>query len=85
MSTPARNYFYEKGKQSVNLASINKTILSDLLLPLPPIAVQEKIVEQINSQMSIVDSIEQTIDTSLQQAEALRQSILKQAFEGRLN
>ena len=83
MSTPARNYFYEKGKQSVNLASINKTILSDLLLPLPPIAVQEKIVEQINSQMSIVDSIEQTIDTSLQQAEALRQSILKQAFEGR--
>ena len=83
MSTPARNYFYEKGKQSVNLASINKTILSNLLLPLPPIAVQEKIVEQINSQMSIVDSIEQTIDTSLQQAEALRQSILKQAFEGR--
>ena len=83
MSTPARNYFYEKGKQSVNLASINKTILSNLLLPLPPIAVQEKIVEQINSQMSIVDSIEQTIDTSLQQAEALRQIILKQAFEGR--
>lgn len=31
-----------------------------------------------------VVSIEQTIDASLQQAEALRKSILKQAFEGNL-
>ena len=30
------------------------------------------------------DSIEKTIDTALQQAEAMRQSILKDAFEGRL-
>ena len=42
------------------------------------------VVSSINSRLSVCDSIEQTIDTSLQQAEALRQSILKQAFEGRL-
>ena len=34
--------------------------------------------------MSVCDSIEQTVDAALQQAEALRQSILKQAFEGEL-
>lgn len=84
MSTPARNYFYQKGKQSVNLASINKTVLSDLLLPLPSVATQQKIIESISARISVADNIEQSLDVSLQQAEALRQSILKQAFEGRL-
>ena len=45
---------------------------------------QRQIVSEIEGALSICDSIQQTIDTSLQQAEALRQSILKQAFEGRL-
>lgn len=46
---------------------------------------QRQIVSEIEGALSICDSIQQTIDTSLQQAEALRQSVLKQAFEGRLN
>ena len=82
MATPARNYFYTKGKQSVNLASINKTVLSMLPIPLIPIEQQQKIVVEIESKLSICDSIEKTVDTALQQAEALRQSILKKAFEG---
>lgn len=45
---------------------------------------QKKIVEQIESRLSVCDSIEQTVDTAMQQAEAMRQSILKDAFEGRL-
>lgn len=42
------------------------------------------VVEKIDRQLSVCDQIEKTIEQSLQQAEALRQSILKQAFEGRL-
>ena len=53
-------------------------------IPVPSVDIQKKIVEQIESRLSMCDSIECTIDTSLRQAEALRQSILKQAFEGRL-
>lgn len=45
---------------------------------------QLRIVEAIESRLSVCDSIEQTVDIALQQAEALRQSILKDAFEGRL-
>lgn len=82
MSMPARNYFYQKGKQSVNLASINKTVLSALSLPLPALEKQREIINHIESRLSVCDSIEQTVDTALQQAEAMRQSILKQAFEG---
>ena len=45
---------------------------------------QTRLVEIIESRLSVCDSIEQTVDTALSQADALRQSILKEAFEGRL-
>lgn len=84
MSAFARNYFYNKGKQSVNLASINKTVLSALILPLPTLETQEAVLQQIESRLSICADIENTVNTALQQAEAMRQSILKQAFQGKL-
>lgn len=45
---------------------------------------QAQIVKQIESRLSVCDSIEQNIIDSLEKAEALRQSILKKAFEGNL-
>ena len=45
---------------------------------------QESILNELSEKMSVCDSIEKTVDSALQQAEAMRQSILKQAFEGRL-
>lgn len=45
---------------------------------------QQQIVSEIESRLSVCDKIEESISTSLQQAEALRQSILKKAFEGKL-
>ena len=48
------------------------------------IAQQKQIVREIESRLFVCDSIEQTVDTALAQADAMRQSILKQAFEGRL-
>lgn len=47
-------------------------------------AMQDKVVEIIESRLSVCDSIERTVDTALAQAEAMRQSILKKAFEGEL-
>lgn len=45
---------------------------------------QTKIVHEIESRLSVCDKIEETIESNLKQAQALRQSILKKAFEGRL-
>ena len=42
---------------------------------------QDLIVQEIESRLSVCDSIEKTVNTALQQAEAMRQSILKKAFE----
>lgn len=65
--------------------NISQAILRDLEVPIPPtLSEQTKIVAEIESRLSICDKIEESISTSLLQAEALRQSILKKAFEGKL-
>ena len=55
-------------------------------VPVPTVGkeIQNNTVTEIESRLSVCDSIEQTVDAALQQAEAMRQSILKDAFEGRL-
>ena len=63
---------------------INQTILKQIVFPVPSMEKQEEIVSIIEARMSVCDSIEQTVDIALQQAEAMRQSILKDAFEGKL-
>lgn len=79
-----KDYFFKKAKQTVNLASINKTILSNLPVPICNINEQKQIILEIETRFSVSNKLEQSIDQSLQQAEALRQSILKRAFEGKL-
>ena len=67
------------GKLGLGLDDIRDT-------PVPVVSNEYAIntVSFIDSRLSICNSIEQTVDTALQQAEAMRQSILKNAFEGRL-
>ena len=67
-----------------NQKALNKERVRALRFPFTSFAEQRVIVEEIESRMSVCDSIEQTVDAALQQAEAMRQSILKDAFEGRL-
>ena len=45
---------------------------------------QYAIVTEIESRLSVCEKIEESIEQSLKQAESLRQSILKKAFEGKL-
>ncbi|MBR3555780.1 MAG: restriction endonuclease subunit S [Oscillospiraceae bacterium] len=58
--------------------------LVKVVVPTAEIATQNSIVSEIESRLSVCDSIEQAVDAALQQAGAMRQSILKQAFEGGL-
>ena len=80
----AKNYFFKHGKQTTNLASINLTILSNLPVPICSFKEQNNIVQEIESRLSVADKMDESITQSLQQTEALRQSILKKAFEGKL-
>ena len=51
---------------------------------MPPLKEQQLIVSELESKLTVCDKIEETISQSLQQAETLKQSILKKAFEGKL-
>lgn len=65
--------------------NINLATLENLIIPYCNIDEQKFIVQEIDSRLSVCDSIEQTVDTALSQAKAMRQSILKKAFEGGLS
>lgn len=79
-----QRYFLEQGKQTTNLASINLTKLGGLPIPVPPLTEQKKIVSAIDSAVSAGDRVLSDIDSHLLRAIRLRQSILKNAFEGKL-
>ena len=74
-----RRYTVETVQANIGIASIES-----FMFPFCPIEEQHQIVEAIESRLSVCDKLEETIATNLQKAEALRQSILKKAFEGRL-
>jgi type I restriction enzyme S subunit len=83
-NTAGQRYFLEQGKQTTNLASINLTKLRHLPLPVPPLAEQLRIRDQVEALLSVaVDSEQALIDTK-RRGLRLRQAILKWAFEGKL-
>lgn len=67
------------GKLGLGLDDIRNT-------PIPIVSndIACKVVSQIESRLTVCDNIEKTVNDALAQAEAMRQSILKKAFEGGL-
>ena len=63
---------------------MTKHIINKLPFPLCSLPEQQAIVQEIETRLSVCDKIEQEIEANLERAEALRQSILKKAFEGKL-
>jgi type I restriction enzyme, S subunit len=67
-----------------NQPAMNKSIVELIPLPLPPLAEQAAIVDLVEDQLSVIDHLESDLEAKLESAAALRQSILKAAFEGKL-
>ncbi|WP_299989394.1 restriction endonuclease subunit S [uncultured Pontibacter sp.] len=67
-----------------NQKALNKERVKSIPIPLIPLVEQHHLVQEIESRLSVCDKVEETITKGMQQAETLRQSILKQAFEGKL-
>ena len=80
----ARQYIRSKIKTTSGQNGIAGADIKKITVYLPNAQVQEAIVAEIESRLSVCDSIEKAVDTALAQAEAMRQSILKKAFEGGL-
>lgn len=89
-SNPKYVYYFLKQFQlkkysaSTAVPTLNRNNLRGIYVKVPLIAEQQKIVDEIERHFSIADEVEQTIERSLKEADRLRQSILKRAFEGKL-
>ena len=70
---------YGAGKPGLNLSNIR-----ELLLALPPLSEQVRIVAEVERRLSVIDELEMQVEANLKRAERLRQAILKRAFEGKL-
>lgn len=75
----SQKYTHGVGNQDLGL-----TRMINIIFPLCDVEEQKEIVRELESRLSVCDSIEKTVDEALQQSAAMRQSILKQAFEGGL-
>lgn len=85
------NFYIQKIKEEMDSKAsataqknINVRILDALEIPIPTLKEQHQIVSDIESRLSVCDNVEESIKESLEKAQALRQSILKKAFEGKL-
>ena len=83
-NSPLGKRIIQEKKRGVAQAHFNVSGYSKTPIIVPCLETQKRVVAEIDSRLSVCDSIEQTVDAALQQAEAMRQSILKNAFEGRL-
>ena len=66
------------------LYTLSVSKVSDLPVPLPPLAEQRRIVAEVERRLSVIQQAEDAVEANLTRAERLRQSILKQAFSGKL-
>lgn len=81
-NSPMGRAIVKKNERGAAQGHLNVSAYANLPIGVPDLQEQEKLVKQISDRLSVCDSIEKTVDTALAQADALRQSILKQAFEG---
>ncbi len=80
-----RDYFETKGKQTTNLASINRSVLKSFPIPIPPSAEQHQIVAEVEARTTAIDHLEAELDRQITRSNRLRQSVLSEAFQGKLN
>ena len=84
LSSPDVVHYLEEHATGTTMKNLNEDIVQYIPVPFVTAEMQRYITVKMDCKMSVCDSIEQTVDIALQQAEAMRQSILKNAFEGRL-
>lgn len=70
--------------KGATMQALSFGLIKPIPIPVFEIDEQKQIVQEIESRLSVCDNIFANIEEGLEKSEALRQSILKQAFEGKL-
>ena len=80
----SRRHMVGRARTTAGQTGISGSDVRDMPVPLPPLDEQRAIVAEVEQQLSDIDATANYIAASLKRAARLRQSILKEAFAGRL-
>ena len=76
--------FFAKLAGGVGINHIGSTKFSNIEIPIPSLDEQKRIVAEIESRFERADALETAVDRALNDAEKLKQAVLKKAFSGEL-
>ena len=79
-----RRQIEKRVKTTAGIWKISQPELGSILLPVPPEAEQHRIVDEVERRLSVIDELEATVEANLTRADRLRQSVLGDAFAGKL-
>ena len=79
-----RTQIEHKAKSTSGVNNINSGEIQSLIVPLCSLSEQKVVVERLSTSLSAIVTLKAEIDNQLQKSDALRQSVLKKAFSGRL-
>lgn len=82
LTSPFFNKEIEKNLRGIAYKGLNLNLLQNFLIPLPPLAEQQAIVERVEKLLSMVDELEKQVFERKEQSEQLMQAVLREAFEG---
>ena len=83
-NTFGQRFFLRHGKQTTNLASINRGVLGKLPVPIAPIEEQAEILIEVQGRLVAADRLATRVEQQLARTPTTRQSLLREAFTGRL-
>ncbi len=85
LSPNGRHFIELVASSTSGLYTLSTGKVGDLIIALPPLAEQTRIVAEVERRLSVVEELECTVATDLQRATRLRQTVLQKAFSGELN
>jgi type I restriction enzyme S subunit len=86
LRSPMVRAFFRSRAQGIagSMPKIDQDTVARVAIPLPPLPEQLRIVAEVDRRSTVLDAVELTVNADLDRCARLRQSILKDAFEGRL-
>jgi type I restriction enzyme S subunit len=64
-----------------NISNLNQKILQSLIVPLPPLTVQQRIVERLDALSENIRKYEEIQRQIISECDALKQALLRKVFE----
>jgi len=82
MSPPVQRRIERTSKATAGQFNVQVSTCRKLVLPVPPLAEQHRIVAEVDRRLSIVREFEAEVDANLQRAKTFRQAMLGAGFMG---